>query len=214
MRQLALALLFTAPLLAAAGCNKSPGNQNTSNVGVGQGAPLPHYTIVAGPVTGNRSSGIDATFRITQASAPDGGPASGIPSDLMGGACIIFRVQDLDYHLVAARSCTQDADCETREPSAHYCQQATGQCWARPGRPPGQDPLCNRSVDYTPPTKKWPVDTDVPISKNQNPIPVSSYNLKPNAQALVVACLRGKGAKNGCGDKNSIGKWGQPATIP
>ena len=213
MRQFIIRMLCSAAFLAAVGCNNNAPDNNAANEAAGQGALLPHYTVAAGPVTGNRASGIDASFRITQASPP-GNPADGIPSDLLGGGCIVFRVQDLNFHLVTAKSCTQDADCETTEKSAHYCQHGTGQCWARPEMPRGEDPLCNRSVDYSPPTKQWPVDTDVRVSKNANAISVASYNLEPNSQALAIACLRGKGAKSGCGDKNSIVKWGQPTTIP
>jgi hypothetical protein len=201
MRLLILGLVSLAAI-AVAGCSKSE-ETSGSNASGDQAALLPHYMIAAGPVTGGRASGINSSFRITQASAPNGGPLSGITSDLLGGACIVFRARDLGYTQMAQKVCTRDDDCATGEANAHYCQ--ANQCWARPNVV-GKDPLCNRSIDYSPP-KPWPVGTDVNISPNPIPLPAE---LQPNAQARAIALLRGKGG----GAPHNMVRAGQPTPIP
>jgi hypothetical protein len=201
MRQFTFALLCGASLLCAA-CGKSP----EANVEANAGVEPPLYTIVAGPVTGDRATGINGTFRITQA-------ADGIPSDLLAGACMIFRAQDLGYSAMPG-SCHADSECKAPG-AAGYCS-ADHTCWARPAVAP--DPMCRRSLETHQP---WPVDTDNKIAASGS-VPVPS-GLKPNAKAVVVACLRGAGSPGAsdaspastlCGQPQSLVKWGNPTTIP
>ncbi len=200
MRKASIALLGTAPLLFIAAAT-------IAAQGPKQTVLLPHFLFVPGPVTGNRADGINGSFTMTQATAPNGSPVNGVTSlDQLGGACIIFRLQDLDPSLTGAKVCTTDEDCRS-ETVAGYCHADTHECWGRPALPPAQDPLCNRSVDYSPP-KSWPLGEVIPISPN--PIPVGGYNLKPNAQAVIVALTRGRGN----GPPHTVLTWGQPTTIP
>ena len=204
MRHVSIALLCGASLLTA-GCNKSP----EANVQGNQTSPGPLYTIAAGPVTGDRTAGINGTFRITEA-------ADGIPSDRMAGACIIFRAEDLDYSAMP-KSCNNDSQCKADGASGYCSPEHT--CWGRPLiKPPAPDPLCRRSLDTHAP---WPADTDNKI-KESGSIPVPS-GLHANAMAVVVACLRGAGspgestadpASTACGRPHSLVKWGEPTTIP
>lgn len=200
MRQLALALLFTAPFVAAAGCNKS--NETNSNVSAETAGSPTLYAITAKPVTGSRASGINSAFRISKVNGPN---ADGIASDLSGGACILFRALDLGYTRMAAKSCNVSEDCDTGE-GFGYCRPGTHQCWARAIVAQGtHDPLCNRSIDYSPP-KNWTADTDVPISPDRIPVPAG---LRPHAEALTLALLKGNGTP-----PQIRQKWGTSRTIP
>jgi hypothetical protein len=203
MRHFAFALIFVSPLLATTGCQPKSEENAAANEPAMQAASL-YYTVTAGPVTGDRASGINGSFRFSEASGPD----TGIESDLFGGACIIFRAEDLGYSKMAQKTCHSDEQCRT-DKIGGYCQPGTNKCWARP--PANPDPLCRRSLETHAP---WPPDTDNKISES-NPIPVPA-DLKANAQAVVVACLRGKGngANSACGGPDSQVKWGQPTTIP
>ena len=190
--------------LLMAGCN----NQEPAGENAAGNAPAPAtlYTVLAGPVTGDRITGIGGTFRLDESTGPDA-----IESNLLGGACIIFRAEDLGYTEMAGKTCHNDNQCKTGEGQG-YCEKSTNKCWARPiVNPPTADPLCRRSINTGMP---WPPDTDIPISTN--PIPIGAYNLKPNSQAAVVACLRGTnpGTASACGFPDSVIKWSQPATIP
>jgi len=170
----------------------------------GEPQTLPHYLVVPGAVTGDRTTGINGSFRLTQSSAPNGSPNYGIPGDQLGGACIIFRAQDLRYTNMAQQVCSTDEQCQTGEGQG-YCQTSTKTCWARPIADP--DPLCKKSGDSNPP-QQWPVGQDVNIS--ENPIPVGPYSLQPNAQAVVVALTRAKPSHK----LKGVLTWGQPTTIP
>lgn len=171
------------------------------------GQMLPHYLIVPGPVTGSRAAGINATFRLVQAAAHNA--QDGITSDQLGGACILFRAADLGYTQMAAKSCTTQEDCATGE-GVPYCEG--GQCWARPDvGANAPDPLCRKSGDTTPVTH-WPVNLPVEIA-DPGPIPAPA-NLRANAQARVLACLRGKGHSQLCGAPHTMYKWGPVSTIP
>lgn len=201
MRQVAFALLVTSVLLAA-GCNQSPEGDVQGN---GVIEPL-LYAVTPGLVTGDRTGGINGSFKITQA-------GDGIPSDLFGGACIMFRAEDLNYSS-AGKSCNNDSQCKAAG-AIGDCHPDTHVCWARPAADP--DPLCRRSRETHAP---WPPDTDNAIGFS-GPIAVPT-NLKPNAQAVVVACLRGAGspgdsdadpASTACGQPKSIVRWGSPTTI-
>jgi hypothetical protein len=196
----------------AAGCSSNDSANNAENAGANVANPqavlLPRYTIVPGPVTGSHAAGINGSFRVTQVTAPTSGPNSGIPSNLEGGACIVFRAQDLGYTQMAAKVCTRSEDCDTGE-GAGYCEVSTRKCWARPAAFP--DPLCRRSIDAgAPPQWDAGIDNAIPAS-GSSPAPAA---LKPNAQALIIACLKSKGEHKGCGRAPDLIKWGSPASIP
>jgi len=198
MRQFALALLAAAPLLSL-GCTKNSNDASTNVNGEERLAP-PLYKNVPGAVTGNRAGGINSSFRIVQA-------AGGVPSDLYGGACIVFRAKDLKYTAMAGKQCSRDEDCNTGEAKAHYCQHGTKQCWARPDPVGGTDPYCNRSIDYHPTPKQWQSDTDIAIS--EKPIPVPQH-LEANAQALTITLLKRKAPANA----PPVTEMGAPTPIP
>jgi hypothetical protein len=86
---------------------------------------LPHYYIAASPVMGSRATGLNGSFRITQAkvfslaSAPDqpsGYFVGGIISERFGGGCIVFRASDLGFNAMAAQQCHSNADCSKPPP--------------------------------------------------------------------------------------------------
>jgi len=203
-RQLLFASLGLASLLLA-GCSNRNDSGGAMNA-VGNDVVQTYYTVAAGPVTGNRASGINSSFRITEAA----NAATGIESDLSAGACIIFRAQDLGYSRMAQKTCHNDNQCNTGEGQG-YCEIASKKCWARPIADP--DPLCRRSLETHAP---WPPDTDNMISNTSIPVPA---NLQPGAQAVTVACLRGSSDSPNdhstlCGGPHSLVKWGQPTTLP
>jgi hypothetical protein len=202
MRQL-IGFVLAASAVLTTGCNKS----NAQNAPT-SGKTIPHFMIVPGPVTGSRAAGINATFKLVQATVGQGG--EGITSDQLGGACILFRAADLGYTQMAAKSCTTQEDCATGE-GLPYCEG--GQCWARPDPGPDAtiDPLCRKSGDTTPATH-WPINQPVQIA-DPGPIPAPA-NLRPNAQARLLACLRGKGTSQLCGKPHTEFAWGSPSTIP
>ena len=205
MRQIALALLFASPLFAAA-CNKNNADNSAANeAAVEASAATIYYKIAANAVTGNRTTGINGSFKITRASGAD----DGIESNLQGGACIVFRAQDLGYTQMAGTSCNNDNQCNNSHEGRGYCEMSTHSCWARPLADP--DPLCKRSIDPGAPAQ-WPVNTDVPIGPPPG-IPVPG-NLKPNAQARIIACLKWAKEKGVCTPPQSMEKWGQPTTLP
>ena len=201
MRQIALALLFASPLLAT-GCNKNSAENASANM-TGNPADSTYYAISGGGVTGDRASGINGSFRITEASGPD----TGVASNGQGGACIIFRAEDLGYQMPS--SCTRNENCKDGSIQG-YCHPVSHQCWARP--PAFPDPLCRRSIDPDAPPQ-WPVDQDLAIKQNPPPIPVPAA-LHRNAQAVVVACLKWDKQRGSCGGPQSMIKWGQPTPIP
>lgn len=186
VRQLGLMTAVAAPLLALGCTNNSNENATTNVNGPAVAATPPLYKNVPGAVTGDRASGINATFKIIQA-------AGGIPSDRLGGACIVFRAQDLGYDTMAAQRCSRDEDCGTGEAIAHYCQKSTKQCLARPNVTGPKDPYCKRSIDPDFLGKHWPADVDIPISDNPIAVPA---NLKPNAQAFLITLLKRKAPAN------------------
>jgi hypothetical protein len=199
MRQLLFtSLCFTAVLLA--GCAKNDSGENASaNLA---STDLPRFLVRPGAVTGDRAGGINGTFTLTQATAGTA-PEGGIPGDQLGGACIIFRAEDLGYSQMAQKVCHNDKACDTGEGSG-YCS-SDHKCWARPAAGLN-DPLCRRS-SQTQPQTPWDVDVENKIS--QNPIPVPA-GLKANAQARVIALTKGQPK----GLQGAVLTWGDQTTIP
>lgn len=197
MRHLAFALLFVSPLLAT-GCNKNDAENTSANVVIDKAA-AELYEVTAGAITGNRTPGINSSFKIKRSK-------SGIESDRYGGACIIFRASDLGYDEVSNKVCSSDADCQNSK-GPGYCDVNSHQCWARPNVAEGaKDPFCNRSIDYDP-QRQWNEGELNWISAQAIPVP---QGLKPNAQARAVALLRGKPGAT----PPAVSKWGDPKPIP
>lgn len=183
MRQFALAFLIAAPALTL-GCTNNSNENAATNVAGKEAVAPPLFKNVPGPITGDRASGLNASFRIVQA-------AGGIPSDRYGGACIVFRAADLQYQDMARVQCTKDEDCATGEAQAHYCHKPTKQCLARPNPTGATDPYCKRSIDTGFPGTQWPADTDIPISSA--PVPSA---LVPGGKAILITLLKRKAPAN------------------
>jgi hypothetical protein len=188
------------PILVLAGCSNNNAADNASaNL---ESIDTPRFLVKPGAVTGDRAGGINGTFTLTQAS-PGTASEGGIPGDQLGGACIIFRAEDLGYSQMAQKVCHGDKDCDTGEGSG-YCS-SDRKCWGRPAAGLN-DPLCRRSSQTTPQTP-WAVDVENQISANPIPVPAG---LHPNAQARVVALTKGKPQ----GLQGAVLTWGDPAPIP
>ena len=197
-RLLFTSLCLTAVLLAS--CSKNDNAENASaNL---ESLEVPQYLVKPGRVTGDRAGGINGTFTLAQASAADAGRTDAIPGDQLGGACIVFRAQDLGSPNPA--QCTADSDCGTPQVSG-YCSPEH-KCWARPAAGLN-DPLCKRSIETSPQTQ-WQVGVENKISNN--PIPVAQYSLQPNAQARLIALTKGKPPHG----QQLVLTWGEPTTIP
>lgn len=198
MRHLAIALLFASPLLAA-GCNKNEAENTSANVA---SAAADLYAVKAGTITGNRTPGINSSFKIKRDKA-------GIESNRYGGACIIFRASDLGFEVKNA-VCSSDGDCENSK-GPGYCDMGSHQCWARPKPTGPKDPYCNRSIDTATPAnpdgKQWNDGDLNRISPQAIPVP---QGLKPNAQARTLALLKAKPGVT----PPVVYDWGDPKTLP
>jgi hypothetical protein len=148
-------------------------------VGATLAFPAGRYTIVPGPVTGSYNGGINGTFRIVAATAP-----AGIMSTGEGGACLIFRAEDIGYSKMAKVHCATDASCTTSE-GAGYCMKPNKQCWARPAGTDGK--LCIKSSTRKPKPGPWDANTTYPIS--DKPIDIASLGVRKQAKARVSARL-------------------------
>jgi len=140
------------------------------------------YTIVGGPVVGEPKNGVNGSFRITEVQ-----PA-GIPSERLGGACIVFAAKDLSFHDMARKKCVRNSDCVTpgEAEKGVYCHKPTNTCWAKPVGDAADQALCERSKDFPRP-KNWDVNKDHPISAN--PVSLRPFGIEKGARARVVACL-------------------------
>lgn len=161
---------------------------------------LPHYTIVAGLVTGNRMTGINATFRIVRTPVyfrpwfpePLQFYSVGIPSQRYGGACMVFRASDLVgfNQMAQIKTCTTNGSCMTSE-GGGYCDTSTKTCWAKPADAAADAALCERRRKANGDVP-WDPEIDHPISNE--PVSLTSFGVKPNAEARVVACLNETGS--------------------
>jgi hypothetical protein len=190
MRQFTIGILCGAAFFALTSCNKSPQGQASepANAG-GEASPAAtdYFTVRAGPVANAKVTALSGTFQMLKVSA-----AQGIPSNGVGGACIVFAAADLGYPVMASRSCTTNLSCQTGEngndgkpASAFYCHQATHTCWARPGSDPFGNATCNRPITMTPAVLN-PVPPDPP---GAGPVDATKLGIKPGAKTRVVACL-------------------------
>lgn len=185
MRQLTIGLLCGAIFLAA-GCNKPQSNAPAELNASGEEASAAgdYYTVRAGPVANAKITALAGTFQMLKVSA-----AKGIPSDLRGGGCLVFKASDLpNLPIMAGTSCNTNTDCQTAdtEYSAAYCHAETHTCWAKPKKNNAADRLCNKA-------KIFPVNTLNPIpadppAPGTGPIHVSEW-VKPGAKVRVVACV-------------------------
>ena len=203
MRQFIVGALAGAILLTT-GCNKSNQDNSAGSAVERAAAAADYYTVRAGPVPNAQITALAGTFQLLKASA-----ANGIPSDRLGGGCLIFAAADLGYTKMAAMQCHQNADCYTGEgESAGYCDGQTHSCWAKPGNVP-DEALCNKhiilNVNELTPAPKSPFD--------------ASKVVKAGAKVRVDACLNKAGADpgaTGCGSKDGADRievMGPVATV-
>lgn len=157
------------------------------------------YRNIPGPVTGSYAGGISGTFHY-EAVATGGMPSAG-----RGGACLVFRAEDINrgkgVHLdwMAKNHCSTDDDCTRTDitPNVYgYCHLPDHQCWTKPLKPTDTEAdsmVCQRAIPPAPPLTPGKAET----------ISVSHANLvkmeiPTNAQVRVVTCLNGIPG-GGCG---------------
>ena len=179
MRRMIFGIVCIASLATAA-CNKPPEKAapEGANVAGEAAASDDLYTVNAGPVANANVGSLSGWFKMLKA------PAQGIPSDRLGGACLVFAAADLGFTKMAAKSCTKNSDCYTGEgESAGYCDGKTHACWAKPSTFDAANALCDKG-------KVFPLNV-------QNPIPVTPIDaskwVKPGAKVRVTACINKKG---------------------
>jgi hypothetical protein len=172
MRQFTIGILSATALAAAIGLSyESSGKTGPS-----------YYKIVAHPVTKQNLTALQGTFRMIKTSA-----GGGIPSNRIGGGCLVFAAADLGLSAMAGTSCTKNDDCKSSQSgndgkpaSAYYCHRQTRSCWARPGSDPFGKDTCNRPITMTP-----NVHNPAPV----RPVDASKLGVKKGAHVRVVACL-------------------------
>jgi hypothetical protein len=174
------------------------------------------YNIEPGPVTGDRNSGINGSFKIVRAKLINLAAfpnillrSNGIESDKTGGACIAFPAKELGFPIMGNITCTKNAECEPEqgvppEGAGAYCEVKTKNCWSKPLG--AEKALCNRSPDVP-----WTENVDHQIVAQ--PAPLSQISLPPDVHARVIACLLAKGTGAPCGKPNDLVRWGQETTI-
>ena len=179
MRRIQFGLLCGAAILLAACSSKT---DDSTNVGAESAAEQDYFTVRAGPVSPGEIGSVGGNFQMLKVSA-----ANGIPSDGVGGACLVFAAADLGFPQMAAKSCTKHEDCTIGETgndgmaaSAAYCDGKTHSCWAKPKAANAGNALCNRPITMTP-----TVLNAVP----KQPVDVRTFKVKPGAKVRVVACL-------------------------
>ena len=184
MRQFMIGILCTAAHFSAS-CSKSPEGEAPEAVNAGgaeqaNAAAEEYYTVRAGPVANAKINALSGDFQVLKVSA-----AQGIVSDRRGGACLIFRPEDLGFSKMAAKSCTSNKDCYTGEgESAGYCDLGAHQWWAKPSTFDAANALCNKGKIFDAGTvNSVPADPPGP-----GPIDVSKW-VKPGAKVRVVACI-------------------------
>lgn len=199
-------LLFILPTLLLAACSGNPPDA-AENASGNQAAADEYFTVRAGAVTDALADSVSGNFQLQRTGAP-----RGIPSDGLGGACLVFAAADLGYPQMAAKQCQTNAQCSTPGESIYgYCDG--GSCWSRPKEDPTGSKTCNRPLAMTPgdlnPVPRQPVDA-------------AALGVKPGAKVRVLACLNKRGfvpgpAPNGTGcagtGVDALHDWGTIATV-
>ena len=193
MRQFTIGMLCGAAALLATSCNKPTANQAAGAVNAGgeaAAAAQDYYTVNALPVPDAKISALQGKFKMLKV-----GEADGIPSDGLGGACLVFAAADLGFPVMAAnKTCTTNLSCKTGEigndgtaASATYCDGKTHTCWAKPGANGAGLALCNKGIVMKPDDLNV-APADPPAGGG--PIDASKFKIKPGAKVRVVACLQ------------------------
>lgn len=171
-----------------------------------------HYRNIPGLVTGNYAAGIKASFKFLPVSI-----TQGIASAPNGGACIIFRAEDLGYAKMAKKKCYSDNQCSTPGESDYgYCELPAHHCWARPdpSTATGSDEaLCRRGNKLPIPV---PINKTIEISATPAAISTPSWKVSPHAKARVVTCLNGipgGGCAGAAGAAKPRYEWGTPKQL-
>lgn len=171
-----------------------------------------HYRNIPGSITGSYAAGIKGSFKFVPVSIPQG-----IASAPNGGACIIFRAEDLGFTKMARKKCYSDNQCSTAgENDYGYCELPTHHCWSRPDpdTASGSDgALCRRGDKLPTPV---PINTTLTISATPAAISTPSWKIGPHAKARVLTCLNGIPG-GGCGGVTGAAKpryeWGKPKQL-
>lgn len=196
-------LLSTLILFGCSGNEASP-DENAS--GSTQAAREATYTIRAGPVPNAGAAALSGTFQLLEVGGPDA-----IPSNRLGGACLVFPAADLGFTQMAAKQCTKNSDCSfPAENAVGYCDTQESKCWSRPNRPNARTALCNLGFAISPNELN---------SVPKQPVDVGQFNIRAGAKVRVIACLNRADAdlqKDGCGSTDGpkrIEVMGPVATI-
>lgn len=171
-----------------------------------------HYRNIPGPITGSYAAGIKGSFKFVPVSI-----AEGIPSAPNGGACIIFRAEDLGYEKMAKKKCFTDNQCSTPgEADYGYCELPAHHCWARPNDETANgsdEALCRRGNKLPNPLR---MNESIDISATPAAISTSSWKVSPHAKARVITCLNGIPG-GGCGGAPGAAppryEWGTPKQL-
>ncbi len=170
-----------------------------------------HYRNIPGPITGSYATGIKGSFKFVPVSI-----TQGLKSAPNGGACIIFRAEDLGYAKMAKKKCYNDNQCSTAGEGGGYCELPTHHCWARPNPETAigsDDALCRRGNKLPTPV---PINKTIEISPTPAAIATPAWKVSPHAKARVLACLNGIPG-GGCGGAKGAAKpryeWGTPRQL-
>jgi hypothetical protein len=171
-----------------------------------------HYRNIPGPITGSYAAGIKGSFTFVPVSL-----TQGIASAPNGGACIIFRAEDLGYSKMAKIKCHSDDQCSVKGESEYgYCEPTKKHCWARPNPDTAKgsdDALCRRGNKLPSPV---PISKPIEISVTPAAISTPTWKISPHAKARVLTCLNGIPG-GGCGGAPGAAKprkeWGTPKQL-
>lgn len=173
------------------------------------------YRNIPGPVTGSYADGISGTFHYESVAS------GGIPAAGRGGACLIFRAEDInrtggvDLDWMAKKHCSADSDCTRTDltPKVYgYCHLPDHQCWTKPMKPSPDDAdgmVCKRSIPPVPPLTPGKTET-ISVSHAN----IVRMGIPQNARVRVVTCLNGIPG-GGCGLNGNPYKheWGEPTQL-
>lgn len=204
-------LLFTSAAIATLSLAACSGNapDSAQNASGNQAAGEEYFTVRAGAVTDARAVAVSGNFQVQRTGAP-----RGIPSDGLGGACLVFAAGDVGYQQLADKQCQSNLDCSIPGENVYgYCDSGTGSCWARPRNDLAGAKTCNRPLAMTP-----AVLNPVP----RQPVDAGALGVRPGAKVRVLACLNKRGfvpgpapAGTGCAGTgvDALHDWGTAATV-
>jgi hypothetical protein len=150
------------------------------------------YRNFPGPVTGSYAGGISGTFRY------DSVASGGMASAGRGGACLIFRAEDInrgkdvDLDWMAKKHCSADSDCTRTDltPKVYgYCHMPDHQCWTKPRKPDADQAdglVCKRAIPPLPPLTPGKVEA-ISVSHAD----LVKMEIPKTARVRVLTCLNG-----------------------